>query len=44
MKNIYYYKVCYKLKIINQLANSDDGWECKTCENLINIHGHVIIS
>jgi hypothetical protein len=38
------YKVCNTLKIINEQIKSNFTWECKTCGNILDAQGHVIVS
>jgi hypothetical protein len=38
-------KVCNTSKIIKNIQTyDDDNWECQTCGNLLDSHGHVTSS
>ncbi len=37
-------KVCNTSKIITNKVNSNVGWECQTCGNVLDVDGHVISS
>jgi ribosomal protein S27E len=37
-------KVCNTSKITNDQIKSNFTWECKTCGNILDAQGHVIVS